>query len=156
MLVKNPLHSGEVTQRTLWDGVGVERVHMEKAFLISLFNQNISTFISFISWYPIEDFYKKRGFHCWHKKKKIENQHICQGSHPCPVDPLFKKGHFEWTFNFFITVKKCHLYLMKLWRRTSKVVKRRDFFGMMGGWPMCLISVSTSHLPLGIFLYECC
>ena len=49
MLVKNPLDSGEVTQRTLWDGVGVERVHMEKAFLISLFNQNISTFISFIS-----------------------------------------------------------------------------------------------------------
>ena len=49
MLVKNPLDSGDVPPRTLWGGVGVERIRLEKAFLISLFNQNISTFISFMS-----------------------------------------------------------------------------------------------------------
>ena len=49
MLVKNPLDSGEVPQRMLWGGVGVERVHMEKAFLISLFNKKISAFNSFMS-----------------------------------------------------------------------------------------------------------
>lgn len=154
MLVKNPLDSGEVPPRTLWGGVGVERIRLEKAFLISLFNQNISTFISFMSWYPIEDFYKKRGFRCWHKSLKTSISVRGLTLSPSMSSwPFVQEGnHSEWTFNIFITVKKCHLYLMKLWRRTSKVAKRRDFLGTMGGWPMCLVCLSTSHLPLGIFL----
>lgn len=154
MLVKNPLDSGEGPQRMLWDGVGVERVHMEKAFLISLFNQNISAFISFMSWYPIEDFYKRRGFRCWHKSLKTSISVRGLTLSPSMFRwPFVQEGnHSEWTFNIFITKNKCHLYLMKLWWRTFKVAKRRDFLGMMGGRPMCLVSLSSSHLPLGIFL----